>query len=96
MSAGMGSPGLKQKPKAFKEMRCPNSVEECLCVLGKLRYYDCFCEHFSSLAEPIQRLLRKGAVFHFGNEQRAAMDSIREEICQLGKALQRFDLERLV
>ena len=64
--------------------------------MGKLRYYGCFCEHFSSMAEPIQRLLQKGAVFNFGAEQRAAMDSIRTEICKEGKALKRYDATRPV
>ena len=43
------------------------------------------------MAEPIQRLLKKGAVFTFGAEQRAAMDSIRTEICKEGKALKRYN-----
>ena len=64
--------------------------------MGKLRYYSCFCEHFSSMAEPIQRLLKKGAVFDFGHEQRAAMDSIRLEICKVCKALKRYDAARPV
>ena len=74
------------KIKAFLELRYPANVEETMCVMGKLRYYGCFycfCEHFSSMAEPIQRLLQKGALFNFGAEQRAAMDSIRHEICLL-------------
>ena len=67
-----------------------------MCVMGKLRYYGCLYEHFSSKAEPVQRLLQKGAVFNFGPEQRAAMDSIRQEICKEGKALKRYDAARPV
>ena len=55
--------------------------------MGKLRYYGCFCENFSSTAEPIQRLLKKGAVFNFGPEQ---------VICKEGKALKRYDAARPV
>ena len=64
--------------------------------MGKLRYYGCFCENFSSMAEPIQRLLKKGAMFTFGAEQCAAMDSISTEICKEGKALKRYDVTRAV
>ena len=42
------------KIKAFLELRYPANVEECMCVMGKLRYYGCYCEHFSSMAEPLQ------------------------------------------
>ena len=69
-------------------------MEECMRVMGKLRYSGRFCEHLSSMAEPIQRLLKKGAIFKFGAEQRAAMDSIRTEICKEGKALHRYDATR--
>ena len=62
-----------------------------MCVMGKLRYYGCFCEHFLSMAKPIERLLKKRAVFNFGAEQRAAMDSICTEIYKEGKALKRYD-----
>ena len=41
------------KIKAFKELRYPATIEECMTVLGKLRYYGCFCEHFSEMAEPM-------------------------------------------
>ena len=44
------------------------------------------------MAEPIQRLLQKGAVFNFGAVQRAAMDSIRQKICKEGKALKRYNI----
>ena len=84
------------KVKAFQELRYPDNLEECMTVMGKLRYYGCFCEHFSARAEPILRLLKKGAVYDFGPEQRAAMDSIRNEICKEGKALKRYDPARPV
>ena len=64
--------------------------------MGKLRYYGCFNENFSSMAKSIQRLLKKRAVFIFGAEQRAAMDFIRTEICKEGKALKRYDATRPV
>ena len=84
------------KIKAFKELRYPKNLEECLSVMGQLRYYGCFCEHFSSKAEPILRLLKKGQVFRFGPEQQAAMDALRGEICKPGKALGRFNPDRPV
>ena len=43
------------KIKAFKELRYPATVEECMTVLGKLRYYGYFCEHFSEMAEPLAK-----------------------------------------
>ena len=47
------------KVKAFKELRYPATIEECMTVLGKLRYYGCFCEHFSEMAEPMLHLLKR-------------------------------------
>ena len=42
------------------ELRGPAILEESMCVMGKLCYSGCFSEHFSSMAEPIQRLTKRG------------------------------------
>ena len=82
------------KVKALMEMPAPKDLEELRTVLGKLRYYACFCPDFSQRARPMLDLLKKGAEWVFGKEQLASLDDIRKEIAQPGKALQRFDPDK--
>jgi hypothetical protein len=82
------------KVKALMEMPAPKDLEELRTVLGKLRYYACFCPDFSQRARPMLDLLKKGADWVFGKEQIASLDDIRKEIAQPGKALQRFDPDK--
>ena len=79
------------KVKALMDMPFPVNLDELRCALGKLRYYGCFCENFSSKARPMLDLLKKGVNYAWKPEQQASFDCIRAEISAPGKALQRFD-----
>jgi len=83
------------KVKALMELPHPTNLKELRTVLGKLRYYGCFCTDFSSRAEPLFRLLQKDQPWLWDpKEHGAAFESIRGEIAKEGKALRRFDPDR--
>ena len=81
------------KVKAFLELPPPKSLSDLQTVLGKLRYYACFVEHFSSLAHPMVALLKKDAQFHWSDDCQRSFERIKQEIATPGRALRRFDTE---
>jgi hypothetical protein len=54
-------------------------------------YYRRFVPNFSSSAEPLNRLLKKGAPFNWGEEQQATLDHLKTVLTTEGLALKRVD-----
>ena len=91
----MGLTPQEAKIKALHAIPHPKNVDELRVVLGKLRYYGCFCPGFSAIARPMLDLLKKGAAWTWTKElQGAAFDHIRDEISKPGRALMRFDASK--
>ncbi|MGB8816241.1 MAG: reverse transcriptase domain-containing protein [Minisyncoccia bacterium] len=82
------------KTKAIRDMPPPTNVSEVRSVHGLLSYYRCYCENFSAKAAPLTELTKKNAHWQWGPEQQAALDILKGELCQPGKALRRLDYSK--
>ena len=81
------------KVQAIKDLPYPANLKDLKTVLGKLRYYGCFCEKVSAIARPLNDLTKADVKWTWGPEQAAAMDKIRGLISTPGKVLRRFNVE---
>eukprot|EP00798_Chlamydomonas_sp_ICE-L_P022093 gene22093-biopygen30777 len=81
------------KVQAIKDLPYPANLKDLKTVLGKLRYYGCFCEKISAIARPLNDLTKADVKWTWGPEQAAAMDKIRGLISTPGKVLRRFNVE---
>jgi len=79
------------KVAAVKALPPPRNLKELQALLGYLGYYRGFVRNFSARAKPMNKLLTKDAVWEWGSEQQAALNSIRNEMCEMGRALRRLD-----
>lgn len=79
-------------------MRPPENVSELRTVLGLLGYYRCYVPNFSTVAEPMNKLLSKKVEFKWESEQQASFETIKEILCTDGRAMRRVnpDLPLLV
>lgn len=68
------------KVAAITQMPAPTNVSELRSVHGLLSYYRCYCRDFSSIAEPLTALTKKGARWEWGPVQQAALDRLKAEI----------------
>ncbi|XP_043240800.1 uncharacterized protein K02A2.6-like [Amphibalanus amphitrite] len=77
--------------KALRELRAPASLKDLQAMLGLFGFYSRFVPAYSTLVEPLQCLLRKGAPpFQWTGELQAVMDDVRQRI--LGsRALAMYD-----
>lgn len=77
--------GITQDPdklRAFSELQAPKDVHEVRRVLGMFGYYRRFVYRFSSIAEPIINLTRKGVEFCWGEDQEAAFVKLKKELLE--------------
>jgi transposase InsO family protein len=81
----------------FKLLKAPTDQKQLRSVLGTLSYYRMYVPHFSELAEPITRLVRKGATVKWGPEQQEAYEKITRILdsatLQLAPLGERYRLE---
>lgn len=62
---------------AILQAPCPQNVTELRSFLGLASYYLKFVPHFSTVVEPLRRLLREGVQFTWGPEQQKAFETIK-------------------
>lgn len=84
MEAGVGIHIDPAKVKAirdwkFEDLKSKSAVRS---FLGLCNYVRMFCHHASDTAEPLNRLLKKDAVFKQGPEQRKAFEELKRLACQ--------------
>jgi hypothetical protein len=79
------------KVAAIAALKPPTNVSELRSVLGLMCYYRRFVPNFSSSAEPLNRLLKKGTAFDWGADQQAALDHLKTVLTTEGLALKRVD-----
>ncbi|KAI0997515.1 hypothetical protein K3495_g10672, partial [Podosphaera aphanis] len=72
-------PDSRKVEKILKWRDCKD-VKEARSFLGVMVYYRIWIYGFSIIAEPIYRLLKKGAEWHWGDMQRDAMVSLKAAI----------------
>jgi transposase InsO family protein len=76
----MPDPG---KVSAIKEMPTPRCVKDIESFLGKVGYYHKFIQGFSHLAQPLNRLKKKNAVWEWGPEQQKSFETLRDRLCEM-------------
>lgn len=59
--------------------------------MGFVGYYRCYCPNFSSLAQPLNKLLSKDTPWEWGSEQRAAVAQLKAELTVEGKILRHIN-----
>ena len=69
---------IPEKVHAMARIATPVSVKQVKSIVSALSFYRVFVPSFSTLAEPLNRLLRKGVPFVWGPDRASALARIRE------------------
>ena len=75
--------GVKPDPKkitAITKMEKPEDVSALRRFLGMASYYRKFVKNFSSIAQPLFKLLEKDSVYKWNEDCQVAMDTIKEKL----------------
>ena len=74
----------EERVRALQETREPETVGEVRSFLGLANYSSRFIPHFATLTEPLRKLTRKDIPFHFGPEQKASFESLKQSMAEAG------------
>ena len=74
----------EERVRALQETREPETVSEVQSFLGLANYSSRFIPHFATLTEPLRKLTRKDVPFHFGPEQKASFESLKQSMVEAG------------
>lgn len=69
-----------EKLRAIEDLHEPTTVPNVRSVLGLFSYYRRFVPNFSALALPMTNLLKKGASWHWGRDQREAFEGLKRAL----------------
>ncbi|KAF8749894.1 Encoded by [Rhizoctonia solani] len=72
----------KDKVQAIMDWPEPQNVKQVQSFLGFANFYHCFVPNFSCLARPLNNLTQKEQPWIWLEEQKAAFDAIKAEICK--------------
>ena len=73
-----------ERVRAPQETREPATVNKVRIFLGLANYSSRFISHFATLSDPPRKLTRKDVPFHFGAEQKAAFESLKQSMAEAG------------
>lgn len=73
-----------ERVRALQETREPATVNKVRIFLGLANYSSRFISHFATLSDPPRKLTRKDVPFHFGAEQKAAFESLKQSMAEAG------------
>jgi hypothetical protein len=68
------------KVDAILKMPSPKNLKELESWLGMTVYYQRMIKDYARLAQPLNKLKRKGAIFEWGQEQQLAYEQLREAL----------------
>jgi hypothetical protein len=66
--------------KAITEYPRPKNVKELRRLLGLFNWFRKFIPNYSALVNPLTRLLKKGQLFHWHNEQETAFSDLKQKL----------------
>ena len=75
--------GIRPPPdrvKAITEYPRPKNVKELRRLLGLFNWFRKFIPNYSALVNPLTRLLNKGQLFHWRNEQETAFSDLKQKL----------------
>ena len=75
--------GMRPPPdrvKAITEYPRPKNVKEVRRLLGLFNWFRKFIPNYSALVNPLTRLLKKGQLFHWRNEQETAFSDLKQKL----------------
>ena len=77
------------KVSAMTQLTAPTDATELKSVLGMIGYYRCFVPGYSSIAQPLTKLLKKGVnvAAEWGPEQEKAFAALKDALCVPGRIL---------
>lgn len=76
------------------QLPVPGDVGPLRSYLGLLNYYRCCIPRFAEIAQPMYKLLKKGADYLWTPDCQVAFDTLKQELCTEGKVLHRADPSR--
>ena len=68
---------MKENVNAVVNAPVPRNISEVRSYLGMLNYYQSYLPDLSTVAEPMHRLLRKGTVWKWGEDQRKSFEATK-------------------
>ena len=71
-----------EKLAAFRDLPAPTDLHSLRVALGFFSYYKKFVIHFSTIAHPLNQLLKKDAVWQWGDKQMEAFQELKLQLCQ--------------
>jgi len=74
----------EERVRALQETREPETISEVQSFLGLANYSSRFIPHFATITEPLRKLTRKDVPFHFGPEQKASFESLKQSMAEAG------------
>ncbi|GKB90448.1 putative reverse transcriptase domain-containing protein [Tanacetum coccineum] len=69
------------KIEAVKNWKAPRTLTEVRLFLGLAGYYRRFIENFSKIAKSLTILTQKSKIFHWGEEQELAFQTLKDKLC---------------
>ena len=88
---GKGVNPTQEKVKAVVETREPRDIRELRSFLGLVNYNARYIPNFTTIAEPLRKLTRKGQPFEFGLEQTKAFNTLKRYLAD-AETLGYFDI----
>jgi hypothetical protein len=70
------------KVAGVEEWKEPKTVKDIRKFLGFCNFYRCFIRNFSSIAKPLNTLLKKDVKWNFGNTEKMAFEQLKKLICE--------------
>jgi hypothetical protein len=70
------------KVAGVEEWKEPKTVKDIHKFLGFCNFYRCFIRNFSSIAKPLNTLLKKDVKWNFGNTEKTVFEQLKKLICE--------------
>ena len=70
-----------EKTRAIKDMPTPKDIHQLRVALGLFSYYRKFIPHFSTIASPLNGLLKGDVKWHWDETQETAFIELKQALC---------------